>query len=134
MGRYTREALRFVGGISLLAVAATVVGIVTGSVGTEANWITCGLLAVLAAISHLYPVKSAKKGVVYDVANAFVFAGVMLLPQWQLTILNVVALLPTTIKNFKRPGAGIRSVFNVAQSTLACQAAWGVFRLGHVQG
>ncbi|HYF92051.1 MAG TPA: diguanylate cyclase [Symbiobacteriaceae bacterium] len=129
MRRYTRGTLVFTAVMSLLAGGAAWAAVLLGP-DRPSQWSTFTFLTSLAAITQLYPVKSAKEGVVYVVANAFIFSGVMLLPPWQLSLMCAAALAPVTIKGAKRPGAFIRFAFNSAQTVLASLAAWALVEFG----
>lgn len=130
MGRYTHSVLVYIGAMVLLVGLSTSGSILYEPVAETAPWLTLTALTILAAISHLYPVKSAKQGIFYVLASTFQFAAVFLVPGWMLPLFCAGALLPVTLRDRARSGAWLRYVFNTAQSTLAGYVAWAIVVLG----
>src|ERR671930_1728745 len=95
MGRYTPAARIWVDLVALAAVAAT---LLAGN-PLEADgrgWAELALLALCAAIAHVFPIRSASNGVTYQVTNVFLIAGALTLPRELLPLLPVVALSADT--------------------------------------
>ncbi|HWI64385.1 MAG TPA: diguanylate cyclase [Symbiobacteriaceae bacterium] len=128
MRRYTPEALWFIAGVAALAA----VGIwgAMGVGGPQPSYLPFFALTAGACLAHLYPIRSAREGAFYVLSNVFLFAGVELLPPLQFAGLGILALVPLTWTQRKRPGALIRFTFNASQSILAMLAAWSILRLG----
>lgn len=115
-----------------LAASAAVWSLLQTSAVTPNQWITLLLLTALAGGSFLYPVPAAREGAAYDLANVFIFAGIMELPAGLLSVLCIVSVMPLTIRDWHRPGVLIRSMFNAGQTLLAALLAQGILAYGGV--
>jgi diguanylate cyclase (GGDEF)-like protein/putative nucleotidyltransferase with HDIG domain len=86
-----------------------------------------GLPLASSAVAQQSPItfrsESALDGKTYHMTNVFVVAGALVLPPGLLTFLPLIALSPKSRADRRRPGAGIRWLFNIAQTTLAVHAA-----------
>jgi diguanylate cyclase (GGDEF)-like protein/putative nucleotidyltransferase with HDIG domain len=122
MGRYTPAARIWVIAIVLTGLAISIVGL-DGAATAESVWPALVVFALCAAIAHAYPIKSAFDGATYQLTNAFLVAGAMILPAGLLLLLPLAAITPSAWRQRQRPGAIVRWAFNVSQTALAMQAA-----------
>ncbi|HYG58224.1 MAG TPA: diguanylate cyclase, partial [Symbiobacteriaceae bacterium] len=122
MGLYKPAAFRYMVGMWAAAVMVGGFTVLTDRAFRPDLWVAFLLLTVMAAVSHLYPVRSAREKAFYVVANVFVVAAVFVLPPSLLTIHCVFAMLPFSLWNRRQSRVWYRFSFNTAQTLLAALA------------
>ena len=95
--------------------------------GQEVNgWLTFALIAIAAAIAHLFVVRVPQKNRSYHTSVVFFVAAALLLPPELIILIGIVANIPEWLK--ERYAWYIQS-FNICCYTLSTLAAWGANRL-----
>jgi diguanylate cyclase (GGDEF)-like protein/putative nucleotidyltransferase with HDIG domain len=92
---------------------------------TRHNWPAFAALAVAAAITQLFPVKSPRN-LMYHTSTVFVLAGALLLPPEQVVLISLAQTVPEWLKErYPWPIQG----FNIANYTLNALGAWAAAHL-----
>lgn len=121
MGRYTFAARIWVGTVAMAAVVVTALQ-VPQTAPIPADWLALTLLALCAAVAHVFPIRSASDGASYRLTNVFVVAGAVILPPVLLPPLCLLAITPDSWLRRRSPGGPVRWVFNGSQTALAAYA------------
>ncbi|HWI65002.1 MAG TPA: diguanylate cyclase [Symbiobacteriaceae bacterium] len=131
MRSYTPAARAYLVGMVILAALLTAYAWLFRPAPAPQEWLPFAFLTVAAAVAHLYPVRSAREGAFYVVANVFVFAAVILLSLPLIALHCLAVMLPYTILNYRRPRVWYRWSFNTAQTLVAAFAVRAIFLLSH---
>src|SRR5437762_11355163 len=135
MRRYTPAAPVWVALVCLSGLAASVRAL-TNTSATATDWLVLALLAICAAISHHFPIRSADGSATFAITNILLVAGAVALPPGVVALLPLLALSPQSWLRRDVAGEWVRWSFNTTQATLATVAAaylvsWTAGRSAH---
>src|SRR5262245_28699025 len=111
MGRYTPGARVWVTVVAAGGFAATLHAVANTS-ASATDWLVLALLAVCAAISHHFPIRSADGSATFAITNILLVAGAVALPPGVVALLPLIALTPQSWLRRDVAGEWVRWAFN----------------------